>query len=155
MSFRLLVNILLSEEDCQTLRKEPIRNTCASFVIKSQAVGDRLLLCGEINPSLTYREDLQRSTACVDLGEKVATSAQVLKTRVCHRCKRERNWTTWGNTGRRRIPRRVSYFQEISNPTPDLLEGGNCWNNLHMFSQHLRSAPNWLATDSTVGCDYQ
>ena len=50
----------------------------SSFIIKSQAVGDRLLLCGEINPSLTYREDLQRSTTSVDLEEKVATSAMLL-----------------------------------------------------------------------------
>ena len=29
MSFNLLFNILLSEEDCQALQKEPFRNTCA------------------------------------------------------------------------------------------------------------------------------
>ena len=28
MSFILLVNILLFEEDCQALQKEPFRNTC-------------------------------------------------------------------------------------------------------------------------------
>ena len=47
-------------------------------MISPQAVGDRLLLCGEINPSLTYREDLQRSTTCEDLEEKVSPSAQLL-----------------------------------------------------------------------------
>ena len=32
MSFILLVNILLSEEDFQALQKEPFRNGCANFV---------------------------------------------------------------------------------------------------------------------------
>ena len=35
MSFILLVNILLSEEDFQALQKEPFRNSCDLFVIKS------------------------------------------------------------------------------------------------------------------------
>ena len=34
MSFDLLVNILLSEEDSQALQKEPFRNTCVLELLK-------------------------------------------------------------------------------------------------------------------------
>ena len=33
MSFILVVNILLSDEDCQALQKEPLRNTCEQMYL--------------------------------------------------------------------------------------------------------------------------